>query len=220
MRPIRNIVPGDARRPLRDGGVAPATTGPDAMTITTTTALLLIDVQQGLDDPCWGVRNNPDAERNITALLAAWRGSGRPVVHVQHMSTKPGSPLRPGLPGNALKPEARPAPGEPLFRKTVNSAFIGTPLEAHLRERGITALVLVGLTTDHCVSSTARMAANLGFRTMVVADATATHERSGPEGEHYSADEMHRLALASLHGEFATVRRTTEVLAQLGNAGE
>ena len=186
------------------------------MTISATTALLLVDVQQGLDDPQWGARNNPGAEAQIAALLAAWRRTRRPVIHVQHMSTVPTSPLRPRLPGNAFKPEAAPLPGEPVFQKRVNSAFIGTGVEAHLRAHQTDTVVIVGLTTDHCVSTTARMAANLGFAVIVVSDATATHERTGPDGEHYSAEQMHRLELASLHGEFAAVRRTADLLMDLG----
>jgi len=179
-------------------------------------ALLLIDVQQGLDHPRWGARNNPDAEQRIGALLAAWRQAKWPVIHVQHMSQEPGSPLRGDAPGNAFKPEAMPRDGESVFQKTVNSAFIGTELEAHLRREGIHALVLVGLTTDHCVSTTARMAGNLGFEVTVVDDATATFERMGPDGVRYSAEQMHRLALASLHGEFAQVQSAHVVLARLG----
>jgi nicotinamidase-related amidase len=133
---------------------------------------------------------------------------------VQHHSLEPGSPLRAGLPGAAFKPEARPRKGERIFRKHVNSAFIGTDLEAHLRARGIEELVLVGLTTDHCVSTTARMAGNLGFRVVVVEDATATFERLGPDGAHLDADLVHRVALASLHGEFGTVKSTLEVLSE------
>ncbi len=178
------------------------------------TALLLIDVQQGLDDPRWGARNNPEAERRIAELLAAWRATGRPVIHVQHLSREPESPLREEAPGHAFKIEALPMPGEPVFRKQVNSAFIGTDLERHLRSRGIESLVIAGITTDHCVSSTARMAANLDFRVTVIDDATATFERRGPDGTHYSAELMHRVALASLHGEFATIRTTQDILAQ------
>jgi nicotinamidase-related amidase len=91
-------------------------------------ALLVVDVQQGLDDPRWGARNNPGAERRISELLAAWRQAKWPIVHVQHMSQQPDSPLRPDLPGNAFKPEAMPQTGEAVIQKTVNSAFIGTRL--------------------------------------------------------------------------------------------
>jgi nicotinamidase-related amidase len=181
-------------------------------------ALLLIDVQRGLDEPYWGARNNPAFEARVAELLAGWRAAGWPVLHVQHMSTVPGSPLRPGLPGHAFKPEAEPRQGEPVFRKRVNSAFIGTGLEAHLRREGIARLVVAGLTTDHCVSSSVRMAANLGFAVDLVGDATATHERTGPDGTHHTAEEMHRLALASLHGEFARVRAAAEVLGELPGA--
>lgn len=184
------------------------------MSIPPGPALLLIDVQEGIDDPRHGLRNNPGAEANIARLLATWRARGRPVIHVRHDSTDPDSVLRPGLPGNAIKAVAIPLPGEPLFAKHVNSAFIGTELERHLRERGITTLVVAGLTTDHCVSTTTRMAANLGFTVTVVSDATATHERVGPDGVHHAAEAMHQLALASLHEEFATVLPTAEVLAR------
>jgi nicotinamidase-related amidase len=175
-------------------------------------ALLLVDVQQGLDDPRWGARNNPEAEQRIADLLTGWRTAGRPVIHVQHLSLEPQSPLRQDRPGHAFKPEAQPAAGEPVFQKHVNSAFIGTGLEAYLRTHGIQELVVAGITTDHCVSATVRMAANLGFMVTVAEDACATFERQGPDGTHYDADTMHRVTLASLHGEFATVRKTPELL--------
>ena len=178
-------------------------------------ALLVIDVQQGLDNPRLGPRNNPDAEKRIADLLAAWRAAGRPVIHVQHMSVEPNSLLRPGLPGNTIKKEALPIAGEPLFQKNVNSAFIGTDLEKYLR---IENLVMVGLTTEHCISSSARMAANLGFNVTVVADATATFGRRGFDGTHYSAELVHGVELASLKGEFATVRNSSEVLAEVGDS--
>ena len=183
------------------------------MSLSPSTALLLVDVQQGMDHPRWGARNNPDAERRIAELLAAWRATGRPVIHVQHLSHEPQSPLREDAPGHAFKVEARPLAGEAIFQKHVNSAFIGTTLEAHLRAHGIEALVVAGITTDHCVSTTARMAGNLGFGVILVEDGTATFERIGPDGTHYSADLMHRVALASLHGEFATVRSAQDIIA-------
>lgn len=178
----------------------------------TQTGLLVIDVQKGLDDPRLGQRNNPDAEANIARLLAAWRKHRLPVIHVRHCSVSADSPLRPELPGNAVKEEALPLPGEKEFTKSVNSAFIGTGLEKHLRDHDITSLVIVGLTTDHCVSTSVRMAGNLGFEVTLVADATATFERSGHDGVRYSAGQMHDINLASLNGEFCVVRSTEEVL--------
>jgi nicotinamidase-related amidase len=180
-----------------------------------TPVLLIIDVQRGLDDPKYGHRNNPDAEANMARLLAAWRAAGRPVVHVQHLSVRPDSPLRPGLPGADLKPEVAPLPGEPHFTKSVNSAFIGTGLEAWLRAHDYGSLVVVGLTTDHCVSSTVRMAANLGFDVTLVSDATATFERMAPDGTHIPAETMHRANLASLDGEFCAVKTTRQLLDSL-----
>lgn len=180
--------------------------------MTTTPALLIIDAQLGIDTPSWGQRNQSDAETNIAALLAAWRQTGNPVLHVQHDSLNPESPLRPGLPGHAFKPEALPNDGEPVFNKTVNSAFIGTTLEQHLRAAAIQSLIVVGFTTDHCISTSVRMAANLGFEVTVVSDATATHERTDSSGTHFSADVMHATALASLDGEFAKVLATQDVL--------
>lgn len=175
-------------------------------------ALILIDVQQTFLDPGWGERSNPQAESNIARLLAAWRGSGRPVRHVVHDSLEPNSLLRPGSPGNAIQAAAAPAAAEPVYRKHVNSAFIGTSLENDLRRDGIDTLVIVGLTTNHCVSTTARMAGNLGFTTYVVSDATAAFARPALDGTLRSAESVHAAALSDLHQEFATVVATAEIL--------
>ncbi len=175
-------------------------------------ALIVIDVQQGMDDPRIGERNNPQAEENLQLLLREWREKGRPVIHVQHLSQNESSFFHPSKPGCALKPGFTPQPGELFFQKNVNSAFIGTDLEQKLRQLGVEDLVLAGFVTDQCVSTTARMAANLGFRVQVVADATATFERTGPKGQHYSAQQMHDVELASLHDEFAQVVDTAELI--------
>ena len=174
--------------------------------------LLLIDVQEGLDDPKFGRRNNPHAEDNIKKILDHWRRLKRMVIHVRHCSTEPDSPLRPDLPGNRIKQGLGPRGTEKEFTKTVNSAFIGTGLETHLRSLGQNRLVVVGLTTDHCVSTSVRMAANLGFSVTLVSDATATFERIGPKGEKISAEVMHDAALASLKGEFCMLTDTQSLL--------
>ncbi len=178
-------------------------------------ALLVIDVQQGFNDPRWGRRNNPDAEQQIGRLLTAWRRTNRPVINIQHCSVEPDSPLRPGQPGVEFKPVAAPRPGEPVLQKTVNSAFIGTDLEARLRANAIERVVIVGLTTNHCVDSTTRMAGNLGFHPILVSDATATFDRTGPDGRVWPAEEIHAMSLANLHEEFAELATTDQVLAMI-----
>ena len=180
--------------------------------------LLVIDVQKGFDDPFWGPRNNPALERNVRRLQDAWRRTGRPIVHVRHMSTSPTSALRPGQPGNEIKDDVAPLAGEPVVEKSVNSAFIGTTLEADLRRRGVDTLVITGLQTNHCVSTTARMAGNLGFDTYVVADATATFDRAGHDGVVRPAELLHTVALADLHGEFATIVETDALVEAAGAA--
>jgi nicotinamidase-related amidase len=175
-------------------------------------ALLVVDVQEGLADPGSGQRNNPQAELNIARLLEAWRNSGRPIRHVVHDSVEPNSVLRPGLPGNAIQAPATPQPSEPVYRKNVNSAFIGTSLENDLRQHGIDTLVIVGLTTNHCVSTTVRMAGNLGFTTFVVSDATAAFDRAALDGSIRPAEQVHSGALSDLNEEFATVVDTDELL--------
>ena len=175
-------------------------------------ALLVIDVQQGFSDPSWGPRNNPEAEANIGRLLAAWRTTRRLVVHVQHDSSSPNGSFVPGTPGNAPKVEAIPLEGEPVHHKIVNSGFIGTTLEQDLRAAGINTLAIVGLTTQHCVSTTTRMAGNLGFHVYVVADATATFDQIGIDGRRREAADVHFAALSDLDGEFATIVETNALL--------
>ena len=183
--------------------------------INSSTALLLIDVQKGFDEPRWGRRNNDGAEENMHRLLGAWRDTGLPVIHVRHMSTTPGSSLAPGQPGNEIKALVAPREGETVVEKNVNSAFIGTNLQALLDERGIRTLVTTGLTTNHCVSTTARMSANLGYDTIVVSDACATFDVKTPDGRTIPAETMHEVGLAELRGEFAAIETTDEVLRRI-----
>ena len=178
-------------------------------------ALLLVDVQTAFDDPYWGPRNNPQAESHIATLLAAWRQAQMPVIHISHCSVEPNSTLRPDRPGNAFKPEAMPMAGEIEFRKSVNSAFIGTGLHDYLQEQGISRLVIVGISTDHCVSTTTRMAGNLGYENYLVGDACATFDRIDSKGKLHLAQDIHEIHLASLDREFCIVVETQEILEQV-----
>lgn len=180
-------------------------------------ALILIDIQKGFDDiEYWGGhRNNTDAEKNAGKLLNFWRQNNLPIFHVKHCSTNPNSKLAEGNVGNEFKDIVRPNEGEPIIKKNVNSSFIGTDLKQQLDNGKIKKLVIVGLTTDHCVSTTTRMAGNYGYDTFIVSDATATFDKVGADGQKYSAEIIHETSLASLHKEFATVIKTDELITKI-----
>lgn len=182
------------------------------MQITENTALLVIDVQQGIENPAHGKRSNPQAEANMARLIATWRSQHWPIVHVRHDSVEPHSLLRPELPGNAFKPEALPLTGEKVFGKSVNSAFIGTGLTEYLNQLQIRSLVIIGLTIDHCVSASTRMAADLGYSVTVISDATAAFGRKGFDGVFYDAETIHAVNLVSLQDEFCKVCTTQFLL--------
>ena len=180
-------------------------------------ALLLVDIQLALRDTgFYGTeRNNEDAEANAARLLKVFRDRSWPVFHVFHDSTNPESPLFPGKPGHAINPLVEPLEGEPVFRKTVNSAFIGTDLEAQLHEAAVNKLVIVGLTTEHCISTTTRMAANLGFSNILVSDATAAFDKEAKDGGRHAAELVHEISLATLNDEFAEVVDTNSLIQRL-----
>lgn len=180
--------------------------------LPTGTALVVIDVQQGLDDPQYGPRSTPQAEANIAQLVSAWRKNKWPVAHIQHCSTSDSSPLRPDSPGVAFKKEALPQGDEPVFQKTVNNGFLGTNLERFLRSHEVCTAVFVGLTIDHCVSTTARMSGDLGFKTFVVADATAAFGLQANDGSPFTAGDIHDISLVTLKDEFAIIVETADIL--------
>ncbi|WP_420348564.1 cysteine hydrolase family protein [Pelagibius sp.] len=178
-------------------------------------ALIIVDFQKAIDDSRWERRNNPDAEGNAARLLEAWRAAGRPVLHVQHLSTEPDSPYRPAQPGCDFKDLLAPGPGEIVVQKRTNNAFIDTGLEATLRGFGIGEVVIAGVLLHNSVDATVRMAGNLGFRTWLVEDATASIDLTDLDGRLWSAEDVHALSLAQLNGEYASVVRTEPFLAAL-----
>jgi nicotinamidase-related amidase len=173
--------------------------------------LMIIDMQQGMRTAAAGPRNNPGAERAIASLLAAWRAAGAPIVHVRHISRTPGSLFWPGLPGVEFQAETAPLEHEHVVEKNVPDAFANTGLERWLRVRDIQEVVIVGVSTNNSVESTARSAGNLGLRTLVASDATFAFAKKDYNGVLRTADEVHAMALANLHGEYATVLSSDEI---------
>ncbi|WP_328944069.1 cysteine hydrolase [Streptomyces sp. NBC_00250] len=190
------------------------------MEIAENAALVVIDVQKGFEEEFWGKRNNPAAEENIAALIDLWQETGRPVVFVRHDSVEGSrSPLRTGYEGNDFKDfvEERRGKGsgpELLVTKSVNSAFYGEPsLDAWLAGQEIAQFVIVGIQTNMCNETTARMGGNLGYEVVFPLDAMHTFDLEGPFGWSRTADELAQATAVSLHGgRFAKVVTTEEVV--------
>jgi nicotinamidase-related amidase len=182
-------------------------------------ALVVIDMQQGMRQASAGERNNPRAEENIRVLLAEWRRRGAPIVHVRHVSRTPGSPFWPGQPGADFQPDLAPSPREHVVEKNVPDAFANSGLERWFRVRGIERLVIVGVSTNNSVESTARTGGNLGFGTTVVSDATFTFAKRDYSGVLRSADDVHAMSLANLQGEYAEIYTTMQIIGALTLVG-
>ncbi len=178
-------------------------------------ALIVIDMQNGINRPTLGRRNNPGAERNIETLLRAWRTSGRPVVHVRHISRSPESIFWPGQSGAEFQARFAPLAHEHVVEKNVPDAFAATALERWLRVRNIDQLVIAGVVTNNSVEATARSAGNLGFSATVASDAAFTFDLCDMNGRIWPAEDVHALSLANIAMDYASVRTTQEILSVL-----
>jgi len=186
------------------------------MTVSAPT-LVVIDVQKAFiadrdEGYPWG---NPEAEARIGGLIAAFRAAGLPVVHVHHHGLDPADSFHADNPLSAPMGIAAPVEGETVVIKHGSSAFIGTGLEAMLREAGHDKLVIIGGAANYCVESTTRMAGNLGFDTTVVGDALINFQKTLRDGRVLPPQDVLAVVLANLDGEFARVVTSDEILAEL-----
>ncbi|WP_396593984.1 cysteine hydrolase family protein [Brevundimonas sp. R86498] len=178
-------------------------------------ALIIIDMQRGMLPEHTGPRNNPGAEDNIARLLAVWRERGLPVVHVRHMSRQPGGAFWPGAENCEFQPRFAPLAHEHRMEKNVNDAFSNSGLERWLHSRGLSRLVVVGVSTNNSVEATVRAAFGLGFEVTVPGDACYTYDKVDIRGVLHPAETWHVMALSNLHGEYATVVNTADVMSGL-----
>ena len=176
-------------------------------------ALLLVDIQKAFLEKDYPglIRNNEHAEFICGKILKKWRTLDLPIIHVRHSSTNPESKLHKSRPGFEFNDYVTPLETEMVLTKEVNSAFIGTNLENILIKSHIDTLVIVGMTTNHCISTTVRMSGNLGFDTYLISDSTACYNTKGLNGEIIACNTIYNSALASLQEEFATVIDSKEL---------
>jgi nicotinamidase-related amidase len=191
--------------------------------------LLLIDLQQGLVEgpPEWGGRSTPNLVENVKYLLKTWRSKNWPILHVQHDdifdSTNPIAKIHPET--YAIHPSAAPLPGEPVFVKDVGSPFVASGLKAKVDEimagdgegKEKRKIVVIGMDGAQCVNDTTRNGTDLGYKVVVVGDASASY---GMEDwrtrKQLSGEEMHNSAMSMLvgytDGKVTTTEKVLEVL--------
>ena len=173
--------------------------------------LLPVDMQRAFDSAPWPRRWNAAVDANGQTLLAAWRAAGRPIIHVRHDSVQTGSTLAPGAAGNAFRAGFEPLEGEPVLAKSVNSAFIGTDLDLQLKRIGARHVVVFGISTDMCVSTTVRTGANMGWDMVLVPDACDCFDLPDANGGIMPAEEVQRAHVATLAYEFCRTAATAEL---------
>ena len=180
-------------------------------------ALILVDVQKAfLEKDYPGInRNNHDAEFICGNILSKWRELKLPIIHVRHSSTNPDSKLHKSKPGFEFNDYVKPLDNEVVITKKVNSAFIGTKLDNILYNMNIKTLVFVGMTTNHCISSTVRMSGNLGFETYLISDSTACYDTMGMDGKMIDCNIIYESSLANLSEEFATIINSNKLFSLL-----
>jgi nicotinamidase-related amidase len=177
----------------------------------TKTALLVIDVQQGLGvDGPEPAHEGPEVLKRIGSLLTKAREAGTPVIYVQHDGSE-GHPLAPGTPGWSIHPAVAPVPGEPVVRKRACDSFYETSLQEELTARGITHLVVSGCVTEDCIDTTCRSALSHGFDVTLVGDAHTTCDNDLLTAAQVIAHHNANLANLTHPDHEIVVKRTEEV---------
>lgn len=168
------------------------------------TALIIIDAQNTYRGGLMELTGIEPALDACAKLLARARRLGVPVIHIQH-DAGPGSPFDSRAEIGAIADKVAPVEGEAVVVKRLANAFVGTELEAVLKEKGAKQLVIAGFMTHNCINSTARGASSLGYGVTVPADCTATRSLPALDGSVVSAETLQVAALAMLADFFAVV---------------
>ena len=175
-------------------------------------ALLLIDIQNDyFPGGAMELAGSSEAGAQAGKLLQFFRQKSRPVIHIQHISTRSGATFfLPNTQGVQIHESVTPIENEPVFHKSYPNSFRETPLLEHLRHQKITQLVIAGMMTHMCIDTTVRCAADLGFHCLLAHNACATKDLSF-SGVTVPAEHVQTAFLAALNGLFAKVLSVEEV---------
>jgi nicotinamidase-related amidase len=178
----------------------------------TSAVLVLIALQEGLYENAWPSSKNITADKNGQELLDAWRNARKTVIHVRHDSNLLDSPLHQTSAGNAFRAGFEPIHGELVVAINTKCAFVASHLDQHLRMISAQQLVVFGKSLGSFVSSTARTAVDLGWKTVLVEDACDSSDLRSPDGHSIPASIVHDVHVASLAMESCAVAKTRQVI--------
>lgn len=139
-------------------------------------AVVVIDMQQALFQDAPRPFEATEVVARINALTARARSTRVPVVMVQHETQKP--PMLHGSAGWELLPDIVTTAQDILIRKTTPDSFLRTGLDATLKDRGVSELIVCGYASEFCVDTTVRSAAAHGYPVTLAADAHTTHDKA------------------------------------------
>ncbi len=183
------------------------------------TALVIIDIQ---NDYFPGGRmelvGSESAASCAALLLKEFRHAGWPLIHIRHVSTRPGAGFfLPDTSGVQIHPTVAPRAGETIITKQFPNSFRETDLLERLTAAGVDSLLICGMMTSMCVDATVRAAFDLGFSCTVAHDACATRDLAH-NGVAVPAHQVQAAFLAALGAVYADVKGTDEILGTILSA--
>jgi nicotinamidase-related amidase len=175
-------------------------------------ALVIVDIQNDyFPGGKMELEGSEAASLKARALLTAFRGRRLPIVHVQHVSVRPGATFfLPDTEGVRIQANVAPAPGETIVQKHFPNSFRETSLLEQLRQAGAQELVIAGMMTHMCIDATTRAASDLGFKCLLAHDACATRALAFGEKK-VPAEQVHYSFLSALNGAYASVQSAQEL---------
>jgi nicotinamidase-related amidase len=182
-------------------------------------ALVIVDIQNDyFPGGKMELEGSEAASLKARTLLTAFRGRRLPILHMQHVSVRPGATFfLPDTEGVKIHPNVAPAEGETIVRKHFPNGFRDTALLEHLKKAGVQELVIAGMMTHMCIDATTRTASDFGFKCFLAHDACATRALAFGDKK-IPAELVHYAFLSALNGAYASVQAAQE-LANAAAAG-
>jgi nicotinamidase-related amidase len=183
---------------------------------TSNMALILVDIQNDyFPGGRMELEGSPEAGLQAKRLLTAFRSQTMPVVHIQHISTRPGATFfLPNTEGAEIHTSVKNLAEEPVFQKHFPNSFRETPLLGHLQQLNIKKLIITGMMTHMCIDATTRAAFDFGFECSVIHNACATRSLKFSD-QIIPAQQVHGAFLAALASSYAKVQSVDEVISYL-----